>query len=209
MTARAHVEHSISKASNLATPSPHGATWRGHEQLAAVVVGAIGGESPSAPLDLLRLDTLASRQHRSKSLPALPPYIAESHAEDYDLPFLQELRGTNKKHRAGTQWLTSKQFSSFVPGLFLVLLLLLVQLLLPHLETLLFPAPPLPPPSCPSPTINPFLQDLYCRKPPEHTARSWFSRSPSQHGSRVGRPAGRRRVRVLQGRCEPRRESLH
>ena len=114
------------------------------------------------------------RHHRSKSLPALAP--SSRQATDDELPFLHELRGSSEK-RPKLFAVPSSRGGTLVPALLFLLLAALLQLVLPRLQHLLDPRPPTPPPSCPSPTTNPFLQDLYCRVPTERPG-SLYSNSP-------------------------------
>ncbi|KAK5128718.1 hypothetical protein LTR85_000051 [Meristemomyces frigidus] len=147
---------------------------------------------PPPPLHSLHLltlfsFTLAARHLRSHSDPALPSRSSSfSHDKleqpDEELPFLQELHGTNK--RKGWQITLNLDLPSTATLVTAVLLLLVVPLQLfvfPRLPAsfqLFRPAPPPPQPSCPSvPSYNPFVQELYCRAP-AHSPGSLYSRSP-------------------------------
>ena len=122
------------------------------------------------PLFFLPSPKLAHR-HRSKSLPALVSSSSEDGAIN-ELPFLRELRGARKRR---ISLYVSDIKLSYLALIFLVLLIV-VQFLLPHLQFSLRPSPPASPPSCP--TYNPFIQDLYCAVPPQPTSGSLYSETP-------------------------------
>ncbi|KAK6398999.1 hypothetical protein LTR65_000556 [Meristemomyces frigidus] len=130
------------------------------------------------PASLRHLRTL-SDPARSSSLSRVAPYPEH----DQELPFLQELHGTNKRK---TSWRITLKLdrpspASLVAALLLVVVVVLQLLVYPRLPAsfqLFRPAPPPPQPSCPSvPTYNPFVQELYCRAP-AHTPGTLYSRSP-------------------------------
>ncbi|GAB7359988.1 hypothetical protein MBLNU230_g7512t1 [Neophaeotheca triangularis] len=126
--------------------------------------------SPTRPclptISSFNLDN-TTRHHRSQSLPTLPSrsssYLQDRN--DRELPFLKELRGSQS-------FFSLQLPSPFKLGSLLALLVLFCGVLTFQIfsKSYLFhsyPSPP-PPASCPTPTYNPFLENLYCHANTQH-----------------------------------------
>nr|POE79390.1 glucokinase [Quercus suber] len=122
------------------------------------------------------------RHHRSKSVPAAPSRtssctratggeIYDDGGDDAELPFLRELHGKSPFAfwRLSTRYLISILF---------VVVVAIQFSLQPQLRSLILGPASAPPSSCPSPTYNPFIQDLYCRVQPTHAPGSLYNKSP-------------------------------
>nr|POE59112.1 glucokinase [Quercus suber] len=120
------------------------------------------------------------RHHRSKSVPAAPSRTSsslrivsgEDYADDHEeLPFLRELHGKS----SFAFWRLPARYLLAILFVLLVAIQFSIQ---PQLLDLVFGSSPVPPRSCPSPTYNPFIQDLYCRVQPTHAPGSLYNKSP-------------------------------
>ena len=127
---------------------------------------------PSSALPLDPPASILAHRHRSKSVPIL------GQKRDEEPPFIHELRGGKKRRLRLPRVLSQAKLipSALLPALLFLLFVVLVQQLLPLLYDYIHPLPPPPPQSCP--TANPFIQELYCRVPPQATSGSLYSTSP-------------------------------
>jgi len=144
----------------------------------------VSSSPPPPPLLPFKL-AVRPHHHRSHSLPTLSR--ASSQARGHQQPTDQELSFLRDLHAR-----QSRSRRLVLPVL--VLFVLLLQFLLPYFQHQITPFlfrshPDPPPPSCPSPTYNPFIQDLYCRVPPQHTPGSLYS--PSPHSMALAQAAQR------------------
>ena len=137
----------------------------------------------AALLDQLRSCPLklAVRHHRSYSLPAAPSRSASKTRDkldgDDELPFLQELRGVSSTTTKGRK----HRLAALVAVTLVSLLVVVVYYSYPTLLLLFRPTQAPAAPSCPAPSYNPFIRDLYCRAPPPLRSATTSLHNDSPH----------------------------